>query len=722
MGSPAGREKGFFHELPGYEDASPSNQERMRAEFKQKFFGFWHELRAKGLAPNEAAAIGLKLASGVTEAPLDLEDLQERVQTAKATGNFVPVTQVASKVFSSIDTLNYSFCIADRAEQQPFEVYLREEQRKKNLDRGPGGEHFYEALRVDFRRVRETYDSLATCCSNDVEAALVKAQCKLLDEYIDPRNAQGKALLKHLLIVLENPFLGDQGYGELIGKVCRISTSMSAATQQGLVLALQGFKTDNFRLILYTVLNYISTGLLDDLHDVSESVEAATFFLNLLYEANHKAGNIVPYTHFYNEAVNRTDFNIKEDYKRWKSGGFSFCNFPYMYDPATKARILRHENSREQFNEFEDAVLQLIFTRSSCPYLLLKVRRGPNLIPDTLREIHMQVNADGLKKPLKVHFIGEEGVDEGGVQKEFFHLLLRDIFDPNYGMFTYDEETRLFWFKASDLDLELEYELIGIVLGLAIYNHHILHLAFPTLIYKKLMGYGATFEDLREIHPMVHQSLTKVLDYTGDVEEDFGLTFRVEYDSGFGGGIQFVDLVSGGEHTAVTKENRHEYVELYSRWLLEDSVQRQFSAFARGFKRLCDGIALQLFRPEELEKLICGSQDFDVAALQASTVYEDGFTAQSPVVQNFWKVVFSFSEAAKKRLLFFATGSDRIPINGLGSLNPPFTINKNGGHSERLPTAHTCFNILLLPEYQDLETLRERLTKAIDNAEGFGLQ
>lgn len=65
----------------------------------------------------------------------------------------------------------------------------------------------------------------------------------------------------------------------------------------------------------------------------------------------------------------------------------------------------------------------------------------------------------------------------------------------------------------------------------------------------------------------------------------------------------------------------------------------------------------------------------------------------------FWEVAHSFTEAQKKRLLMFVTGSDRVPIKGLASLQPPLVISRNGPASDRLPTAHTCFNHLLLPAY-----------------------
>ncbi len=61
---------------------------------------------------------------------------------------------------------------------------------------------------------------------------------------------------------------------------------------------------------------------------------------------------------------------------------------------------------------------------------------------------------------------------------------MRDLFDANYGMFTYDEDTRLYWFRAAGIDLAMEFELVGIMLGLAIYNSHILEFSFPMLTYR----------------------------------------------------------------------------------------------------------------------------------------------------------------------------------------------------------------------------------------------
>ena len=60
-----------------------------------------------------------------------------------------------------------------------------------------------------------------------------------------------------------------------------------------------------------------------------------------------------------------------------------------------------------------------------------------------------------------------------------------------------------------------------------------------------------------------------------------------------------------------------------------------------------------------------------------------------------------------------------MPIGGLGDLT--LVISKNGDSDEQLPTSHTCFNHLLLPEYSTFQILKNRLLTAIQNAQGFGL-
>jgi len=222
--------------------------------------------------------------------------------------------------------------------------------------------------------------------------------------------------------------------------------------------------------------------------------------------------------------------------------------------------------------------------------------------------------------------------------------------------------------------------------------------------------------------PRVAQSLQQLLAYEGKepVEDVFGLTFSIDYN--YWGEIRTYDLVPNGRNIPVTRENRQEFVRLYARYLLVDSVREQFDAFAAGFSMMLSrGVALMLFSPEELEIVVRGEPELDFHALERVTKYEGGYTSESLAVRWFWSIVHdNMKEDDRRRLLAFVTGSDRAPVGGLGKLH--FVIQRAGADTDRLPTAHTCFNVLLLPDYSSREKMRAMLDTAIKNAQGFGLQ
>ncbi|KAJ8931750.1 hypothetical protein NQ314_015282 [Rhamnusium bicolor] len=204
-----------------------------------------------------------------------------------------------------------------------------------------------------------------------------------------------------------------------------------------------------------------------------------------------------------------------------------------------------------------------------------------------------------------------------------------------------------------------------------------------------------------------------------DLEEVFLQTFRISYQDVFGSTIDY-ELKDKGDKIGVTQENKYEFVDLYANFLLNKSVEKQFHAFYKGFQMVVDESPLELlFRPEEIELLICGSKNFDFDELENSTEYDGGYTNETQIIKDFWSIVHALSVEDKRKLLQFTTGSDRVPIGGLSRLK--LVIAKNGPDSDRLPTAHTCFNVLLLPEYSSKEKLKDRLVKAINYSKGFGM-
>ena len=159
---------------------------------------------------------------------------------------------------------------------------------------------------------------------------------------------------------------------------------------------------------------------------------------------------------------------------------------------------------------------------------------------------------------------------------------------------------------------------------------------FPPFVYKKLMSPSCRpgLADLAASHPSLARGLEQLLAHeesaAGEVEEVFCLSFEATEE--VYGAQRSVELVPGGASIKVGAANRAAYVQAYVDWKLGTSIERQFSAFHRGFERVCGGSALELFRAPELELLVCGSPVLDFEALKGAARYADGFEEDSDVI------------------------------------------------------------------------------------------
>uniref|UniRef100_A0A673KW44 HECT-type E3 ubiquitin transferase n=1 Tax=Sinocyclocheilus rhinocerous TaxID=307959 RepID=A0A673KW44_9TELE len=464
-------------------------------------------------------------------------------------------------------------------------------------------------------------------------------------------------------------------------------------------------------------------------------IPSATKVLSLLNAANSiSSSSIIPFTDFYNLTLDHIDF--MEDYHTWQAHGnsnrFTFCQFPFILSTVVKKAIIQRDSEQQMISMARQTLVDKVSRRQrvdmSLLFLNIKVRRL-QLVSDSLDELSRK-RAD-LKKKLKVTFVGEAGLDMGGLTKEWFLLLIRQIFHTDYGMFTYVKESQCHWFSSWKCDNYSEFRLVGALMGLAVYNSITLDIRFPPCVYKKLLtppivpcdldtpvGMATlTLDDLQQIMPDLAHGLGELLSYEGNVEEDFYTTFQVFQEEL--GVVKSYNLKPGGDKIPVTNLNRKEYVQLYIDFLLNKSIYRQFAAFYHGFHSVCASNALMLLRPEEVEILVCGSPNLDMGSLQRVVQYE-GYSKTDPTIRAFWDVVLAFPLELQKKLLHFTTGSDRVPVGGMADLN--FKISKIDVSTDWLPVSHTCFNQICLPPYKSKKELRQKLTIAISNAEGFGLE
>lgn len=351
----------------------------------------------------------------------------------------------------------------------------------------------------------------------------------------------------------------------------------------------------------------------------------------------------------------------------------------------------------------------------------IKVRRD-HIFEDSYQEI-MRQTPDDLKKRLMIKFDGEEGLDYGGVSREFFFLLSHDMFNPFYCLFEYSSHDNYTLQINPNSGINPEhlnyFKFIGRVVGLGVFHRRFLDAFFVGALYKMMLHKKVVLQDMEGVDAEFYRSLKWIID--NDITDVLDLTFSAEDDQ-FGQIVE-VDLKPGGRDIEVTQENKHEYVELVCEWKITRRIQEQFKAFIDGFNELIPQELVNVFDERELELLIGGLAEIDVEDWKKHTDYR-GYQESDQVIQWFWRCIKEWDSEQKARLLQFTTGTSRIPVNGFkdlqGSDGPRrFTIEK-AGEPQQLPKSHTCFNRVDLPPYTNYEALKQKLTLAVEETVGFG--
>ena len=169
-------------------------------------------------------------------------------------------------------------------------------------------------------------------------------------------------------------------------------------------------------------------------------------------------------------------------------------------------------------------LMQAFFVRSRVdPTKFHLIVSRENIIEESLDLLVMQ-NAkdygghDPLKKPISIQFKGEPAIDEGGVRKEYFQAVLVELMNPAFSMFSYNEDVRLYWINGRTFEANIKYELIGTLMGIAIYNNTFINLQFPQACYKILLGQTLDLDDLRQWQPETANSFQFMLDYDEEKE------------------------------------------------------------------------------------------------------------------------------------------------------------------------------------------------------------
>ncbi|RWS26248.1 ubiquitin-protein ligase E3C-like protein [Leptotrombidium deliense] len=360
--------------------------------------------------------------------------------------------------------------------------------------------------------------------------------------------------------------------------------------------------------------------------------------------------------------------------------------------------------------------------------IAVQIRRS-YIYEDAFDKLSLE-NEPDLKRPIRVQLVNaagldEAGIDGGGIFREFLNELLKTAFDPNRGFFKSSDDSLLYPNATAHIiveNYEKHYFFMGRMLGKALYENMLVELPFSTFFLAKILAkHSASDIDihhLASLDPLMYKNLVYLKNYEGDVSE-LGLDFTVMI-SDFGTN-KVVELKPGGSKIPVTAQNRIEYIHLVADYRLNKQIRTQCLAFKQGLANVIDLDWIRMFDPRELQTLISGAQTpIDIEDLKKHTNYSGGYSAEHKTIVAFWNIVTQFQEQQKRCLLKFVTSCSRPPLLGFKDLHPPFCI-QCAGREHRLPTASTCMNLLKLPEYSDVDTLKQKLLYAVESGVGFEL-
>ncbi|RHY21926.1 hypothetical protein DYB36_011630 [Aphanomyces astaci] len=307
----------------------------------------------------------------------------------------------------------------------------------------------------------------------------------------------------------------------------------------------------------------------------------------------------------------------------------------------------------------------------------------------------------------------ETAVDAGGVTREWYSVLALAILEPSQGLFIVtNQDDQSFFINPNSERVHgpnhLErYLAIGRLLGRAIIDEQVLPFHFCVPLFKMLLGYPISIEDIRYLDPTVYSSLTYIRDC--DDVDDLALTFSVSVDTD----VPEVELVVGGRDVGVTNANKAEYVERMVQYLMFERVAPQLQRLVQGLYDVLPQELLMPFDYKELELILCGFSEIDVGDWKRSTIVSKSL---EDVVGWFWDVVeFDMTPSDRAKLLQFTTGSSRVPIQGFKGLTSydgrlcPFSLHGTPYVKGAFPKVHSCFNRIDLPTYPSRELLREGL-------------
>ena len=308
--------------------------------------------------------------------------------------------------------------------------------------------------------------------------------------------------------------------------------------------------------------------------------------------------------------THRTVLNqiLRQSTQHLSEGPFHILtDYTSILDFDVKRKYFRHELDRLKENiRGED--------------LAVHVRRS-HVFEDSYRELSRRSPED-WKHRFYIVFDGEEGQDAGGLLREWYSIIARSMFDPNYALFMINQGDRV-TYTPNPLSHcngnHIQYfKFIGRVIAKAIFDNKFMDCYFTRSFYKHILAIPVRYTDMESVDLQYYRNLVMLLE--NDIQQ-LGLDLTFSLDASEFGMNKSIELIPNGSTTMVTNETKHEYVRLVCQEKMIGSIRQQINSFLEGFYTIIPKSLISIFNEQELELLISGLPDIDIEDLKANTEY-----------------------------------------------------------------------------------------------------
>ena len=347
-----------------------------------------------------------------------------------------------------------------------------------------------------------------------------------------------------------------------------------------------------------------------------------------------------------------------------------------------------------------------------------------------------------LKEPIQIHFVDEVAHDAGGVYREWYSCLFKEIFNSKNKLFIENTNnacfngTYLIYPKYDNMKMDY-YEFFGKLCAKSLIDNVNISEILNRTVLIYLRGDKIILDDMKYYDLDLYNSLIQINEIedinSNDSFKEFKFVWNLKDENG---NIKEIELIPGGSNISLSNENKNLFIEkiIYVETLMrcEEQIQR----LRKGFLSLF-GEEIKIFKIEEFDFLLSGQRTIDLEDWKKNTIYKGHYNENNQTIKYFWQVLSELSQNDLFIFYFFCTSSTHVPLDGFNSLKgvnnkiQKFTIepklslilDESGENTFKLIEAKTCFNRIFLPEYGTIEEMRKAIDIIIGNdTQFFGLE